>query len=392
MKSIFLLIISLCVVGTLLAFSAGAGKILFSLAGPRNAISAPTTTNMMQMPFVKSTNCAADSTGKRLSESTDPGLQKLAEYQKAFGESTFKQLMVFSEFPASTGQAKEMAEKMAATISEYDSLCVTPLVVVEPINGDGIISFQDIASGNYNEVLDSYFSTLRANSITGGQMGTWVPLPEPNSDAWGKNNADPADFIPAFNTYAAILKKYFPDADVSLLIDSQTYDWQTDDFYFQALDPYLSGIKKENISSFGLQGFPWAPQAGSTVPPMLEASVFLGVPMAISAADKLEIKSLWFNTGTFSSAYADNAKVVTLSPAARNQIMAGILKQAELAKNQGYSVFVNIFSQDKSRDSEAIDWSYGIGNPAKKADADVLRPFIAACHRQGIGLSLFDSR
>jgi hypothetical protein len=330
----------------------------------------------------------------RLQKTDDPGLEKLAEYEIA-GKGEFGGMMIFAQMPVSGEQAAAQAESMAAVLKKYSSFDIKPLVVIEPILESGaIIDFSDFGAGSYDTPLENYFSVLRREGISDSQMGMWVPFPEPNTDSWGVKNSKPADFVRAFNDYAAVFKKYFPGAQLSLLLDNQTYDYRRNDYAGAPLEPYLAGIGKSNISSFGLQGFPWAPGAASNDRPIYDAAEFLSAAPAIEAAKSLGVASIWFNTGTFAAMYAaDPVNRAVASPAQRAAILASILGQANTVKKAGFDIAINIFAQNKSKEAEAIDWSYwnglsDIGNPNGLA----LSEFVLRARAAGIFLYAFDSK
>ena len=330
----------------------------------------------------------------RLQKAADPGLEKLAEYEVA-GKGGFGGMMIFTQMPGSGEQATAQAGSMATALKEYSSFGIKPLVIIEPTLENGaIIDFSDFAAGIYDAGLENYFSVLRWEGISDSQMGMWVPFPEPNTDSWGVKNAKPADFERAFNDYAVVFKKYFPAAQLSLLLDNQTYDYLRNDYASTPLEPYLKIIDKLNVSSFGFQGFPWAPKATSGDHLTADAAEFLSAARAIEAAKSLGVTSIWFNTGTFAAMYAtDPANRVAVSPAQRTAILNSILGQARAAKKAGFGVSINIFAQNKSNEEEAIDWSYwngmsDIGNPNGLA----LSEFVLRARAAGIFLYAFDSK
>ena len=328
-----------------------------------------------------------------LQRASDPGLQKLAEYETACA-SSFGGMMIFAQLPTSATLAPGDASDMAAALKEYSKLGVKPLVIAEPTGDNGTVDFSNFASGTYNQALQTYFAALKQQGINDAQMGTWVPFPEPNTDSWGKNNAGPANFVAAFNAYAMIFKKYFPAAQLSIMLDNQTYDYQTGDYAYVSLAPYISGINKSYISSFSLQGFPWSPELGADDVAVTDAAVFLSADSAVKTAKSLGVNSIWFNTGTYRAMYAnDPAHTVTATAAQRAAILDSVFGQASAAKAAGFNIAINIFAENKSTDEEAIDWSYwsslaDINNP----NATALANFASKAHKAGIFLSVFDSK
>jgi hypothetical protein len=327
-----------------------------------------------------------------LQKANDPGLQKLAEYETATS-GAFGGMMIFVQLPLSVKRAPGDASDMAAALKEYAKLGIKPLVIVEPSNDNGTIDFSKFASGYYDPAVQSYFAALKQQGISDQQMGMWVPFPEPNTDSWGENNSRSQDFVSAFNGYAVIFKKYFPSARLSIMLDSQTYNYQTGDYSYASLEPYISGINKSYISSFGLQGFPWAAQPGTDDVTVTDAAVFLNADNAVAAAKSLGVGSIWFNTGTYRAMFTNNlARTVTATAAQRALILDSILGQTVKAQAAGFNVSVNIFAQNKSADPEAIDWSYWTA-PAGIKDPDglALSNFASKASQAGIFPYVFDS-
>jgi hypothetical protein len=97
-------------------------------------------------------------------------------------------------------------------------------------------------------------------------------------------------------------------------------------------------------------------------------------------------KNIWLNTGTFAKAYCGNkSQTVVMSNSQRQKILQGIEAEAKKLMVSGNHVSVNIFSEDKSRVAEGIDWSYK--SPSAKT---VLTSFIKRLKSSGINFWLFD--
>ena len=312
-------------------------------------------------------------------------LRLLGEYRRLSGSPAFGRLMVFTYFPRTVSEAGPMAEDMASLIREFETYRIEPLVIIEPTDDSGEnIAFADIAAGDFDPALQAYFAKLKEEGLTATQLGLWTPLPEPNIDEWGPANNAPGDFSAAFNRYGGIFKQNFADGRLSILLNDLAYDEKADDNAETPLDPYLNGLRPGLVASFGLQGFP-DPDAEETanVP-----SLFLDSKLAVHCAATLGINSVWFNTGTYSSARAGNGKIVSLTDAERGSMLAGILREAVAAHTLGFSVFINLFAQDKRESQEATDWSYLRTTESRRALLD----FISSAGKAGIPLSLFDSQ
>jgi len=327
--------------------------------------------------------CRPEAAINGLAVAQDGQLRRLAVYQDLCGSRTFDQMMVFTYLPKTKPEAAEMAAKMSLLLNEYYFYGIAPVVIVEPVdeNGDFVL-FKGIADGEYDSALDGYFSALKEAGATGSIMGLWVPLPEPNINEWGPNNNDPDGYVAAFNRYAGILKNYFSDGRLSVLLDSQTYDQKTGDYAAVSLEPYLKGLDKTYLSAFGLQAFPDTDKDVSN-----DAGFAIDSKLAVESAKQIGVGSVWFNTGTYSTARSETGDIIDMPAADRTKILEEILRKAVIVKSLDYQTTINLFAEDKSQIDERIDWSY-----LKTAkDRQTLLDFITRVNLAGIALSLYDS-
>jgi len=330
-----------------------------------------------------------------LDQSAYPQIRKLKEYQEVCGTFPASRVMLFSEMPNSEVNAQAMATKMADILKEYDKYNIPPLIIMEPVTDWGAIDFNEFRDGFYDSWLDAYFAKLKELGVTDKQMGMWVPFPEANLPYWNHQNSKPDDFAINVTKIVTIQKRYFPGSQASVMLNSATYenddfDWSSGDYL--SLAPYLKDIPKGLIDSFGYQGLPWLPAANQSGGGVVDANQYLNADLAKSAADTLGVKNIWFNTGSFGRKYTlDEERTIIVTPEQRKDILSGVLVQANKLKEQGYSVSVNLFSQDKSADKEATDWSYWPAKePKSTADSIVFADFAAALHNNKIELWLFD--
>ncbi len=330
-----------------------------------------------------------------LREAQSSELRKLADFQDACGSRATDTLMVFTDMPGTTAEATAKAKLVATKLKEFSKYGVRPLVVSEPVTGDGYIDFKRFRAGAYDQPLEAYFSALKTEGITDQQMGIWVPFPEANLPYWNQTDSSPEDVGADIAKFAQLQKRHFPQSKVSVMLNSATYEnsdfnWENGDY--ASLAPYLKPIPKGLIDSFGMQGFPWVPRATTGGVGIFDAAEFLNPKLVQEAADMLGTKQVWFNTGTFGRKYAsDPQEMVTIEPAKRRDVLSGIMLQAIKLRDAGYAVNINIFAEDKSTASEETDWSYwGPEGPSVSESAVVLNNFAGQLGRERIGLWLFD--
>lgn len=328
-----------------------------------------------------------------LRSGNDIHLRQLEMYQSICQSFAVKKLMVFTAFPYSSQSATEDASFMANKLKMFHDNEIEALVIVEPYVGEDLMEYKDFLAGKYTTYLDSYFSNLKNLGVTDQMMGTWVPFPESNTPNWANKNTEPKDFAFAVNRYLVVMKKYFPNAKGSVLLNATTYEptdteWNNGDYL--SLIPYLEDVDKNLVDSFGMQGFPWVSKATTKRRQIFRAQEFLQYELAIASAQELRTKDIWLNTGTFYAKYAsDPSNRVEVSLNERKGILTGILDVARMIQSyqsDEYRVSINMFSEDKSTFNEMTDWSYFQNDDSKT----LLIEFLRRAEVMDIPVSLFD--
>lgn len=326
-----------------------------------------------------------------LNNATSKYIQKLNQYQQLCSSKVADKYMIFTSMPNSKTNAEDLARRISPELKAMRDAGVQPVVIVEPTTEWGLIDFTEFASGFYDAWIKDYFSALKKEGLSDKDMGIWVPFPEANLPYWNRRNATPKDYAQIVNRYTTEYKRQFPQAKASILLNSATYesddfDWAKGDYL--SLLPYVSDIKPGLIDSFGLQGFPWSPPATQQGNGIFDAREFLNSQLAIEAARKLGVKEIWFNTGTYVAKYAqDDEKRVSITASKRKDVSYGIVNEVGRAQEAGFSVWVNIFAEDKSRVAEATDWSYmSHGQDHQQVFFDLVNRL----NSTGIGISLYD--
>jgi hypothetical protein len=328
-----------------------------------------------------------------LATSVSPELRKLSQYEQLCGGALAARTSFFVPTPDTVAAASGDASDVATTLKEYSRLGVAPLVFMEPDTDAGVdLDLVQYQNGAYNAALNAYFADLKADGITDSMMGIWVLIPEGNIPGWG--SVDPTTFAADVTITAQYQKQYFPDSQSAVLLDSESYpsasSWSNG--AYTSLVPYVQGIPKGLINSFGLEGFPWATPANQPGPEEYNPDVYLRTDLAAAAARSLGVTSIWLNTGTFHQMYTqDAAETVTMTPLQRQAILAEVVVQAKALQQQGFTVAVHLFAQNKAATSEAIDWSYWQTNPGDEPDSEVLTTFVHNLNAANIPFWLFDT-
>jgi hypothetical protein len=328
-----------------------------------------------------------------LATSSAPELRKLAQYEQLCGGSVAERSSFFVPTPATTAQAQTSAGQVAATLKAYAQAGVTPLVFMEPDDLNGAnLDLAQYAKGAYDDALATYFATLQANGITSAMMGMWVLVPEGNLPVW--STVDPAIYTAVVTKTAQAQKKYFPSSQSSIMLDSESYPiggtWG--DGHYVSLAPYVQNIPKGLLDSFGLQGFPWAGPANQPPSTLYDPAVYLRTDFAAQAAQILGVHSIWFNTGTFGQMYANQAgQTIAVTPAQRQAMLSGVVQLAAKAKEQGFTVAIHLFAQNKANLSEGTDWSYWQNQPGGDATTAVFATFAHDAAAAGLPIWLYDT-
>ena len=323
------------------------------------------------------------------SQTIDKNLTILEKYQDLCDSFAVSQVMFFIDMPTDNDGAIAKAKKVSPKLKEFAKYNITPIVVAEPTDGDKKISLREFSQGKYNDVLDLYFKTIKEDGVTDAQIGTWVPFPEYNVPYWNFDGSVPLDFGTNVNNYVTPLKKYFK-ARVGILLNSQTYYPEDVNWEYGSYDsfvPYLKGVKKGIVDTFGVQGLPWVSPANTKRVEQFDPKDYIQSDLTVEAAKFLKVKDIWINTGTFSEKYTNTPeKKTTVSINNRKTMLAGVITEAQKIQNEKFNVTVNLFAQDKSYLGESTNWSY-LSNQSSKL---VLRQFISDAQEKDIKLSLFD--
>jgi len=387
---ITLFLILSCIYTVSVVYSALTGSSLFEKSQEIQKI----RENLLSEKIISSDKCS-NKEKIDLSQSSDPHLVQLAKYQNICDSQVTEQVMIFTDMPKDNNVAIEDAKKMADTLKEFDKYNIKPIVIIEPVTDWGLIDFSEFGSGFYDNWIYTYFYQLKKEGITDEMMGLWVPFPEANLPYWNHANATPADFSAIVNRYLKAMKYYFPNTKGGILLNSATYE--VDDFEwangeYVSLLQYVEGLDKNLVDSMGMQGFPWVPSKNREEGAVLDPQEFLNSELVSEAADKLETKEIWLNTGTFATKYTlDEELLSTVNVQKRVDILDGIISESLELKKKGYDVTINIFAQDKSQVAEATNWSYlkeSFG--ASLEDETAFIQFVNKLYKNNLQLAIFD--
>ena len=315
-----------------------------------------------------------------------PEITMLKRYERETGVAP--RMMEFITMPSNNAEARLQAASMAATLKAWSASETSPIVIMEPTFDSGTsLDLTDLEAGKYDSALNTYFGSLKDAGVTDVQMGTWVPLPEPNIPTWKDGVTSPETFDINVTKIAGVIKKHFPSTPVSIMLDSKTYlpspdpKWNNGTTSADQLLKYLN-IQPGLIDSVGLQGF--------TSSPNDEPADYLNGKVAAAAAKKLGVKHVWFNTGTYAKSYnpSDPKSPLTATGDRRSHILMGILTQAQAAQDTGLQVdFINIFAENtyNGQDGNA-DFRY-----STPEDLSLLHAFVKDANQKSIPVTIFDA-
>jgi hypothetical protein len=303
-------------------------------------------------------------------------------------------MMLFVQMPKSSEMIEEHVAISAVDLKEYEYFGIKPLVVFEPLIEDLEILLH-IQQGVYDDILEQYFRGLKDYGVTDDMIGTWVLFPEANTPTW--HNTDPKVYSSNVSKVSGMLRRHFPDVEVSTLLNSKSYptgdmDWS--DGGYLSLVPYLDHLEGDTVDMVGYQGFPWLPPANDpTGEPVTDAGVYLRADLAMEAAKTVGIDHVWLNTGTFGQAYVnDPSRAIWVSTDQRKAMLESVLIQVKALLDAGLKVSVNLFAENKIDSNEGIDWSYWTAGQTSLSDSTpVFKGFVGALRELGADFTLYDA-
>lgn len=287
--------------------------------------------------------------------------QPLTKYNQMAGGDFASSIMVFTSTPVGSQEVEAVATRIADKINELSKSNLKALIVVEPISASqGKLNFTDIALGKYNTDFGNLFVALKAKGVTDANIGNWIVWPEPNQPDryWNKPGFDSSMFGEMFNNFASQLKSAFPSAEVTILMDTKSYDPSDYDYAngkAVSWSPYLARVKKNLVTTIGIQGFTWYAKDGSDE--MTDPKQYLPSNLLIDAAQQLGIKKVLVNTGQ-AKAYKSNSGITQIPDVKRRRINNEVAAQILKISNNGLEVTANFFVENKINTGEGIDFSY----------------------------------
>lgn len=326
-----------------------------------------------------------------LTGSTNQQILKLGVYQQKVGGFVADRLMVFTNMPQTTASIRASAQYITRTSKEFKKYGIKPIFVFEPSDENGsLLNLKKISQGKYQKNIDKLFSEIKKAGAISKDLGILVPYPEINTPSWDRKGFSPSDFPSMVNGFFDTAKGYFPDIEGGLLLNGASYATEEkswDNGKMISFSPYITGIKKTSIQHFGLQGFPWVSDNGKEK--YSDAEAFLPITLATEASHTVGASTIWFNTGTFREKYSIGK--VSMNPAERSETLSAILRQAKKVEDGGFSIWINLFAQNKMRTPEKTDWSYLEGGKTLSSGHEkALADFVKSASAANIPLSLFD--
>jgi hypothetical protein len=195
------------------------------------------------------------------SKQKDRNLKKLGLYQDICNSKVASDLMIFTVTPTSVEGALNQSVYLYQQIKAFAIAGVRPLIIMEPSDEESeLLSFRNILAGEYDSFVRTLFGNLKKLGLTADELGTVVLFPEANTPLWNFDGTIPADFSRLFNQHAAAIKSQIPEANLSIMLNSFSYDpsdTEWDNPLPMSFLDYVRDIKPEYISSVGIQGFGW---------------------------------------------------------------------------------------------------------------------------------------
>jgi hypothetical protein len=321
---------------------------------------------------------------QRLEQSTDPQLRLLARYA---GDGVDLSRMVLSlAMPRSVSQARQFAASTSAQLMEWHVTGVEPTILLNPF-GMSVAAF---ARGGYDAAFDAFFSTLRSLGVT--RLGRVVPFPSGNRIPYEIGATDPAQFVAIVNRASGIIRRSYPDpADAAMSIQLSSPSYLTPSLGAASTDlaaflPFVTGLKngRSGVSSLIISALPLYPGARHFVDP----AVITGIARAMHVSEIVVSSGTW-------------GKLVNPDPAAttrpvysagdkqrRYWLDDGILRPARVIKQAGYSVSVNIITQNNLKTGEGASATWGYNNAA---EARIFRAFTSRAAAYQVPVTVYNA-
>jgi hypothetical protein len=319
-----------------------------------------------------------------LSNASEPGLRKLAQYEQICDGKPESRAGLFLPTPSTTEQAQAYAADTATTLEQYRQYGVSPLIFLEPATKSGDkLNLSAYAAGDYDSVLSAYFTQLKSNGVTDDELGLVTLLPEGNIPEW--TSVDPGVYGAVVGRTASSLKAVFPSAKAAILLDSRTYPSNAyENPSYVSWEPYISTLPKGLIDSVGLQAYP---EANNT-----DLDTYMRTDFLIEAAASLGVKDVWVSTGTYESLTEPSTdKVVHMSIEQREQILNQVAERMKAVRSKGYDTSVMLFAENKSTSAEQTNWSYWPQRDTNGPGVPLVQDFIQKLQANGLQFWVYDS-
>ncbi len=316
-------------------------------------------------------------------------LSKLSKYQDICKSSVVKQLMFFVPTPSEYTSTLEISYELFSNISAFSKHNIRPLIVMEPTFYYGtLMSFQELKTGKFNKWINFLFERLTLMNISEDELGTIVLMPEVNTPLWNYDGASKQDVGLIVNNYSSQILKNYPKAKLTLMLNNLTFDPGDENWENPTNSPfteYTKLITPNTLYSVGLQAFPMIGPKNNSKLNIKDPDEYLNIVNIEELAQALNVKSIWFNTGSFVSKYLNPQKRQLIDA---NQVIDQVKKTSTIAyqlKRKGYEMNINYFLEDKSKTKEETNWSL-----LDSKFSEAFRTLVKHNNARVIGLSIFD--
>lgn len=291
--------------------------------------------------------------------SSNEVVRGLSELESRCNRQLFSGAMEFFAIPATPGALADATSWQPNGLGQLREAELKPTVILEPSE---TLSFNNVGAWP----LDLYFDAMRHQGVTDQAWGRVAIAPEFIVGEW-QGNA-PQNFKPSIKRIAESLHRSFPEAQATVLLD-------TDPAEMNALLPQLEA-KTDTLASYGIESVGVQAFANGAPIPFgtdgrADISSFLSVETLQKIAETTEIKKLWINTGITKE---DSNLGVSYTVDQRVAVAHAIADVVEETIQRGLIVEdLMVFAQNKLGEGEGRDFSFPTGHePALTALADRL--------------------
>jgi len=322
---------------------------------------------------------------QQLAQSSDAQLRLLASYAKDGAD--VHSMMLNLALPNNAAQAKLYATNTAALLVDWNTYDVAPVIMLSPFG----IDLAKFGHGQYVDAIHTYFATLQTLKVA--KLGTIVPFPSGNRLPYLIGSTGPEQFVANVNKVTDIIRQYYPraeDAEISVQLSNPSYLSPAVDSASSSLGaflPFVEGLRSGGggVTSLIYSAFPWYPGATSFIDP----DVVTGITKAMDGVTAIVLSSgTWAKLVNPVTGTGGPAQFTVSEEQRKVWLIEGVLEPAEAVAAAGYTVSINILTQNNFKKGVTSSATWGYNTPVQSR---IFRNFIRRAAKHNIPVTIYDA-